>query len=263
MAYPREFIFPNQQPPELARYGLGTEVLTPYNCLLIEAAGKTVLVDTGTGPVDMAQATAGRLLASLADAGLATDDIDMVVITHGHADHVGGLAKDGKPVFGRARHYLARAEWDFWMSEEARTRVPESLADMLISTARGGLTAIADAGILEQIDPPMSPLPGITLLAAPGHTPGHLALELAEADQPLLYLADAVLHELQFEHPDWTSLVDVDPPTTVQTRRALLDRATDSDLLLAAFHIGNTGHAARDGDRYRFTATAPIRASSR
>jgi glyoxylase-like metal-dependent hydrolase (beta-lactamase superfamily II) len=252
MAYPREFIFPNQAPDELARAGVGAEVVTPYNCLLIDAAGQTVLVDAGIARAGPPQATAGRLLDSLAAAGVATDDIDVVVITHGHADHVGGLVSEGKPVFAAARHYLARAEWDFWMSEDVRTRIPEPLADMLITAARGGLTAVADAGLLEQIDPPMSPLPGVTLLGAPGHTPGHLAVEITDAEPPLLYLTDAILHVLQFEHLDWTSLVDVDPPTTVKTRRALLEHASEANLLVAGFHLGRTGRISRDGEVYRF-----------
>jgi glyoxylase-like metal-dependent hydrolase (beta-lactamase superfamily II) len=263
MAYPPEFIFPRQPPDELAHAGVGDEIVTPYNCLLIEAAGQIVLVDTGADPTGPLSATAGRLPGSLADAGFQPEDIDIVVLTHAHADHIGGLAQNGRPVFGRARHYLAPAEWAFWMSDDTRARLPEPLADLLISTARGALSAITDAGLLEQVEPPITLVPGVTLLPAPGHTPGHLAVEVAGADPPLLYLADALLHELQFEHVEWTSLVDVDPATAVETRRALLERASDGDILIAGFHLASTGHVARHGDSYRFTTSAAVTTESR
>src|SRR5438552_16448696 len=111
MAYERELIFPHVAPAELERLGISGDVVTPYNALLIRLGGRVILVDAGLGGLAAAfGAPAGRLRNALADAGVRPDEVDVILVTHGHADHVGGLTESGTAVFPRARHYLARAE---------------------------------------------------------------------------------------------------------------------------------------------------------
>jgi glyoxylase-like metal-dependent hydrolase (beta-lactamase superfamily II) len=252
MSYPREFIFPRQQRDELAREGVSDEVVTPYNCLLVQHDDQTVLIDAGMGRPEPTDGNTGHLLASLAAAGITPDEVDAVIITHAHADHVGGLTRDRQPVFRRARHYVARPEWDFWMSDDPAAQLPEPLAEMLIATARTALSAIDGAGLLERVNGELSLAEGFRLIPAPGHTPGHLAVELRAGDPPLLYVADALIHELQFQHPTWISMVDHDPEATVKTRRSLLDRAIETEALVAAFHLPRTGRLTRGNGAYRF-----------
>src|SRR5262249_4273582 len=183
--------------------------------------------------------------------GLSPADIDEVIITHAHADHVGGLLTAGEPTFASARHHLNRAEREFWMGPNPQERLFPALADALVGAARATIEGLEAAGLLDLCEPGAEPLAGVRLVDAPGHTPGHVAVEVDAGDDTLLYVADAFVHELQLEHPDWTALFDTDAADTVASRRALLDRAAERGAIVAAFHAG-IGRVARAGDAYRF-----------
>lgn len=252
----REIVFANVAPEELGPALEGQldergKVVTPYNPFLIRADGKTVLIDTGIGEyAELFQAPAGRLLESLRGRGVNPRDIDFVILTHGHPDHVGGLTTERaglrQPVFENARHVIWRAEYDFWISEAS-----DALPEMLTSPPRIQLPPLREAGVLEMIDDETEVVPGVRLVFAPGHTPGHMALEIAEGNDSFLYLADAVVHELNFEHPDWLSAVDTIPQVTVETRRRLLDRAVERGSIVTAFHLDRVGHVEASHGSYR------------
>ena len=145
--------------------GDGADV--PYGCLLIRTATDTVLVDTGIGDYEHPLGGhGGNLEAALAAEGVAPDDVSVVVITHAHLDHIGGLCPDGEPRFAGARHVISRVEWD-WSAQRGN-----AIAD-------AQLPPLERAGVVELVDPPAEPVPGLRLLAAPGHTPGHVAVEIA------------------------------------------------------------------------------------
>jgi glyoxylase-like metal-dependent hydrolase (beta-lactamase superfamily II) len=252
-SYPREVIFAHVQAEELQAAGIGEEVVTPYNSLLIRAPGGLVLVDAGMGhAAAQVGAPAGRLLSNLDAQGVRPHDIGDVVITHAHADHVGGLTLNGDLAFPAARHHLQRSEWAFWMQGDPRPRLFAPLADLLAETATSTLSRLADADVLVLHDDETELTPGVRLLPAPGHTPGHIAVELDNGGDALLYLTDAVLHELQFQRTHLTAAVDVDPPMCIATRRALLQRAADSHTTVAGFHLPRVGRVVAAGAGYRF-----------
>jgi glyoxylase-like metal-dependent hydrolase (beta-lactamase superfamily II) len=229
------------------------QMAVPYNCLLIRAGGKIALVDTGLG----AEAArhygepAGHLMDSLAASGITTDQVDLVIISHAHLDHIGGLtvAADGEriPVFTRARHYFGQAEWDFWTSGDGLAQVPEELAD----AARTHLPSLHQAGLVELVSKETEVLPGVRLLPAPGHTPGHTVVALTSAHDGALYLGDAVLDEANFAHPDWVSAYEWNPGMAVATRTTLIEGAIAENQLLIAFHLAARGYAERADGSYR------------
>jgi glyoxylase-like metal-dependent hydrolase (beta-lactamase superfamily II) len=251
LPYPPALLFANAQPDELARALAGERdeqgmIVGRFNPLLIRAPDTVFLVDTGIGRFASAEG-AGLLHESLRREGVQPADIDCVVVTHAHPDHLGGLMDGSNPVFTRARHVLLAAEWEFWA--EACDRVPEPI----VVGFKEALVPLRRLGRLDLVDGDAEVVPGVRLIRAPGHTPGHLVVELGDPVKAL-FLVDAVLHEVGFNHPEWTSAIDVDPSLAVVTRHALLERAADEGLLVAGYHLGRHGYVERHGGAFRLVA---------
>ena len=226
------------------------EWTSTYTCLLINTGKELVLVDTGAG--QLAPST-GRLVKNLGSQGISPEDIDTVVLTHGHPDHVGGNTDTGgKLVFPAARYFIAKTEWDFWMSGQAEARLDPHSRDMLVGIARRNLAPIE--GRLERVDAGAEIVAGVRAIAAPGHTPGQMALAVSSAGQTLFCLSDVVLHPIHLEHPEWHAAVDVDAGQTEATRRRLLDRASIERSMVLAFHLlfPGLGHILQQGPAWRW-----------
>lgn len=246
-SYPTEMFFANAAPEELAenlrQRGLRPDqIRTPYTLLLVDSGEQRILVDTGAGnmgasaaiafpSVDHADTVTGLLVDSLGRAGFAPEAVDTVVITHAHPDHIAGTLDDiGRPVFANARYLLARSEWQFWMSDAA-ARAPH----VMVAIARRNLAAIEPR--LTLVEDGHEVAPGIRLLAAYGHTPGHLNVAISSGEDELLHIADTALHPLHLEHPDWSPALDVTPVQAATTRRRILRRAAESQALVFAHHF--------------------------
>jgi glyoxylase-like metal-dependent hydrolase (beta-lactamase superfamily II) len=191
-------------------YGLDpanwNEYLSPYPSLVIDTGDHRVLVDTGA---DGLGTETDRLQANLAEAGYTADAIDTVILTHGHADHIGGnVAATGKLAFPNARYVMWKEEWDFWTHSPdlSPLSAPEFVKEALIGFAAAQLPPIEPQ--LELVERETEIVPGITALAAPGHTPGHMALAIQSDGQQLLHLVDTVMHPIQLAHPTWVSVFD-------------------------------------------------------
>lgn len=220
---------------------LGSEPLphdAPYGCLLVRAKDATVLVDTGLGSAQHPLGgSGGGLSDELERAGVSPTTVDLVVISHGHLDHIGGLTRDGLPAFPRARYLIAAGEWRHWTSPEVLVGLPDPVA----TPAREQLPPLAEAGVVEQVSGEVEIAEGVQLVPAPGHTAAHLAVEVGASDG-LVYAADALLHPLHVDHPDWGRGADADPDQAVATRRMLLERASARGHALAASHWDTIVH---------------------
>ena len=222
-------------------------LLTAINAFLVQGAGRVVLVDTGAGR--LMSPTAGRLLESLAAAGVTPDEVDAVLLTHLHVDHVGGLLDaDGAPVFKHAELLIPEAEAALWLDEAKAAAAPEgmrgtfALARRVTAPYRNRVRCFTDAL-----------LPGIEAVPLPGHTPGHTGYLLTGGLGQLLIWGDIVhAPEVQTRRPDAFVTYDLDPAQAVATRWTVLARAADQGLTVAGMHMNfpGIGRIARDGEGY-------------
>lgn len=217
------------------------EYVSPYPSLLIETGNDTVLIDTGAG--DLAPTT-GNLRPNLREAGVAPADVDVVVLTHGHPDHVGGCVDgEGEPAFPEARYVVPDTEWEFWTSSPdlSGLSVDADLEAILRDVPSEQLSPLTEQRELVDADAETEVVPGIRLLPAPGHTPGHAAVSVTSEDERLLHLVDTVLHPIHLSHPEWYGATDHAPEQLVDTRERLLEEAATDDALVLAFHFPAPG----------------------
>jgi glyoxylase-like metal-dependent hydrolase (beta-lactamase superfamily II) len=222
------------------------EYATPYTCLMVNTGRHKVLVDTGA---DGLTPNTGRLLLNLQAVGIRTSDIDTVILTHGHDDHIGGNTDaQGKSTFPKARYVMWKEEWTFWTSEQAEKLYEKS---ELANTRRKLLPIRHQLDLLEH---EAEIVPGITAIATPGHTFGHMAVDIFSKGEHLLCVSDAFLHPIHIEHPEWHAAHEVDPEQLLKTRHLLLKKATTENTLMLAFHFPfpGLGHVVRQGTGWQW-----------
>ena len=208
------------------------------NTLLLNIGGELILVDSGAG--NLFGPTLGKQRERLSAAGVAPAQVTAVVISHAHGDHFGGLLDGaGKPVFPNAAYFASKTEVEYWTGPDpdmSKLRVPEENKKVFAANAKRYLGAIKDR--LTPVSPGQKILPGMEVVSAPGHTPGHIALLVSSGKEALLNAADTVHHHvLMFAHPEWTSAFDVDPKMGADTRRRILDRAAVDGLRVLGYHL--------------------------
>ena len=248
-----------QYEPQLLERGEDAQYTEiPYTCLLINTGRERLLVDTGVG-VDSARPAQGRLLSLLHAEGIAPHEISTVILSHGHPDHIGGsLNQAGRPAFPNARYVMCRKDWDFWMSNPRLAELPvdQSFKQAMLASAQKNLPGIQAQ--VDLVDPDTEIVPGIVAVAAFGHSPGQMGLEISSAEDKLLFVADAMVLPLHLEYPEAIGATDHRPSEMVETRIRLLEKAAREKSLVSTSHFAfpGLGYVAPKGNRWEWRATA-------
>jgi glyoxylase-like metal-dependent hydrolase (beta-lactamase superfamily II) len=229
------------------------KVRTSVNGWLINTGDRLVLVDTGTSTA-MGD-TLGKLAANLGAAGYTPDQVDDVVITHLHIDHANGLLNGDNIAFPNASLRVAESELAFWSDDALRNQAPDGLKPFF-DIARRAVKPYQAAGKLVSFSDGEL-LPGITAIAAPGHTPGHSMLRLSSGKAGLLIWGDIVHNAaLQFPEPARTISFDIDPDQAAATRLRVFDLAAADKVLVAGSHLPfpGLGYVTKAAGVYRYVA---------
>ena len=247
-------IFGTDQTPETVGELLEQNFLPKDNFVnsfapvLINTGSDRILFDTGFGEAGRGAGN-GRLVQGLASAGYMPDDISVVVLTHLHGDHIGGLMEKGAPTFKNARYVVGQKEYDFWASEER-----------LGSPAEGG-----HKGVVANVKPLAEKtnfikggdevVSGIQAVEAFGHSPGHMNFEIQSGNRQLLLTADTANHYvLSLQRPDWEVRFDMDKAAAAATRKSVFDRLASDKIAFLGYHMPfpAVGYVEKQGEGYRY-----------
>lgn len=205
---------------------------------LVNTGKELVLFDTGNGALPReyeqlkTRMPAGNLIARLAELGHKPEDIDIVVLTHGHPDHIGGLTEAGKPVFPKARYVFGATEYDFWQKNEGVREARKFNRELFVKIC----TPLAERATF--IKPGDSVVSGITAVDAFGHAPGLMAFHVESEGKRLMITADTFTHYVMgVQRPEWYFDMDDDKEKAVVTRKRILETLASERLFAVGFHM--------------------------
>ncbi len=249
---------PHEQVKEaLKSQNLPTEFIDiPFTAFLVVAGNRRVLLDTGFA--DNGGATTGRLMANLNAAGFKADDIDTVVISHYHGDHINGLRnKAGALVYPKAKIMVPSVEHAFWMDDARMEAAPAPMKGAFQAVRRvfNGLSAEQ----LQQFEPGKEIMPGLKSVAAFGHTPGHTLFVAESKGEKFAYVADVTnIPQLFARNPDWAVQFDMNADAARETRRKTFEMIVNDKMMAGGYHFPFPafGRIERLGQGYDFKPVA-------
>ena len=226
------------------------------NVTAIRSQSDVILVDAGSGPRH--QTTAGKLVDNLKAAGVSPAAVTQVVLTHGHPDHLWGvLDATDNPIYPNASYIVSAVEWNAWIDSDVVQKLPAVFPkepERIAAGAKNHFLRIKDkVRMVRHGDEIIS---GVRVVDTPGHTPGHISVEVAGGNG-LLVVGDALTHvAISFQHPSWRVPVDHEPDRGISTRMRLLDQLVTDKRQLVGAHLPfpGTGFAERKDGAYRFVA---------
>jgi len=225
-------------------------VVLEQNSPIVNTGDKLILFDTGMGTSKAFGPTTGRQQKSMAEAGIKPEDIDAVVLSHAHIDHIGGIVDaNDKPLFPNAQYYIAQSDLDFW-TDEGKLGGP--LKDFVLH-ARKNLLPVRDRLVFFKDGQEF--LPGVQAMAAPGHTVGHHMFMVTSNGKSFAFLGDLTHHAvLLLEKPLMEFSYDTDPKQAAQTRVKMLDMLAANKIPVMSYHFAwpGYGHVAKSGDGFRY-----------
>ncbi|RFP18843.1 MULTISPECIES: MBL fold metallo-hydrolase [unclassified Duganella] len=237
---------------ELARSFLTNPVETSVTGYLVNTGAKLVLIDTGAG--NLFGPTLGKLLANLKASGYQPEQVDEVLITHMHPDHVGGLVANGQAAFPNAAIRADKHDTDFWLSQANMDKAPADSKGFF----QGAMTSLAPYVANQHLQPfngASDITQGIRAVASYGHTPGHISYMVESKGKKLLIVGDLIhAGAVQFDHPEVTIGFDTDPKTAAQARKQAFTEAAKEGALIGAAHLPfpGLGHLRSSGKAYQW-----------
>lgn len=235
----------------LTRNFLDTKnVVLEQNIPIVNTGSKLIMFDTGMGTSQLFGPTTGRLSKSLAEAGIKPEDIDAIVCSHAHIDHIGGIVDAaGKPLFPNAEVWLSEEDFKYW-TDEGKLGSP---LKAFIEHARKNLLPVRER--VKFFKDGQEFLPGVTAISAPGHTIGHTIFMVSSGGKSFCFMGDLTHHQiLLLEKPMMEFAYDTDPKLSAQTRTRLLGMLADKQIPVMSYHFPwpGFGNLARAGDGFRF-----------
>jgi glyoxylase-like metal-dependent hydrolase (beta-lactamase superfamily II) len=223
----------------------------PFTTLMVNTGSKLVLIDTGTG--GQITSSAGSMGANMQDAGIDPRQIDVILISHFHPDHINGIkTKDDAVVFPNAEINVPAPEWAYWMDDSRIGTAPDPIKGYFLNVRRVFGSIAKD---VRQYEPGKEVAPGITAIPAHGHTPGHCAFTIASGRHSMLLLSDITNHPWLFaRHPEWQAAFDMDGAMAAATREKMLDLAAAERMLVQGYHFPfpASGYIAKVAGGYDF-----------
>lgn len=230
-----------------------TNVVLEQNAPIVNTGTHLVLFDTGMGFNKMFGNTTGRLLTSMREAGIQPGQIDAIVISHAHIDHIGGMADArGRRLFPNAKVYINQADFEFWTDEK---KLSDEKVKAFVKHARDNLLPYRDR--ITFVKDGQEFLPGITAMLAPGHTVGHTIYMIQSDNKKLCFVGDLTHHQiLLVERPRMEFAYDTDPKQSAATRVRVLDMLAKDKIPLVSFHFPwpGYGYVSKQGDGFRYHA---------
>jgi glyoxylase-like metal-dependent hydrolase (beta-lactamase superfamily II) len=233
------------------------------NMLVVDTGRQRILIDTGFGEkLGPEFGDYPALEANLRHAGMTPESIDLVVLSHGHIDHIGGLVtKAGTLAFPNAHYAFVDTEWNYWTGsrfegEVGSSPMPARFKTGTVVAARENLPAIASR--TQFIKQGGEVVPGVYYVASPGHSPSHACILFTSGNEQFIYMGD-IAHNpaTSLQHPEWTPVFDYDPAEAIKSRKAILDRVATDRLLAMGYHFSfpAIGHVVHSGTVFHWEPT--------